>query len=228
VPALFGWRYAALPGDVRKTVEVALHAGSAPALAFALRGEIGDDVSGLALTVMPPALAGLLLERPIERRLGGVTAIAVAQLAAGAALVLADRRPQRRRVPGRVDHLAVGLAQAVALVPGVSRLGAALTVARLRGLSRGTSASLALRAALPVTVGATGLKAARAVGGGLAPELRAPLAAGAAASLASAFIALPAARHERWGALGAYRMALGALVLAGEARKRRKVGYPKL
>jgi undecaprenyl-diphosphatase len=227
-PALFGWHYAELPGDVRKTVEVALHAGSAPALAFALRGELRGDAGGLALTVAPPALAGLIFERPVEERLGGLVAIGVAQVAAGAALILADRRPQRRQVASGADHLAVGLAQAVALVPGVSRLGAALTAARLRGLSRGTSASLALRAALPVTVGATGLKGARALSGGLPPGLRAPLAAGAGASLVSALVALRVAPRERWTAFGAYRMALGGLILAREVRKRRKVSRPPL
>jgi undecaprenyl-diphosphatase len=211
---------------VRKTVEVALHAGSAPALVLALRGELRPDLEGLALSAAPPALAGLLLERPIERRLGGVKAVAVAQLAASAALLLADRRPERRRAASPPDHLAVGLAQAVALVPGVSRLGAALTVARLRGLSRERSATLALGAALPVTIGATVLKGTRAVRGGLPPELHVPLAAGGAASLASALVALPLARRERWRALGAYRVALGLLVLAREVRKRRKVDRP--
>ena len=71
VPRLLGWDYADLPADARKTFEVALHAGSAPALALALRGGVVRDPHLQALTFLPPALIGLAFERPIERRLGG-------------------------------------------------------------------------------------------------------------------------------------------------------------
>jgi undecaprenyl-diphosphatase len=201
VPRLLGWDYADLPADARKTFEVALHAGSAPAIALALRGQLGRDPHLLALTLLPPALAGLLFERPIERRLGGLRSVAVAQIVAGTALLAADRRPERRCEPELRDHLAVGLAQAAALMPGVSRSGAALTAARLRGLSRPAAASLSLRAALPVTVGAGVLKGVRAARGGVPHELRAAVAVGAAAACASALAALPLARARadlRW------------------------------
>ena len=68
VPRLLGWDYADLPADARKTFEVALHAGSAPALALALRGGLFRDPHLQALTFLPPALIGLAFERPIERR----------------------------------------------------------------------------------------------------------------------------------------------------------------
>ena len=87
--------------------------------------------------------------------------MAWAQLLAGAALLAADRRPGVRSEADARDHLAVGLAQAAALVPGVSRSGAALTAARLRGLDRPAALALALRAALPVTLAACALKGAR-------------------------------------------------------------------
>ncbi len=68
--------------------------------------------------MLPAALAGLAFERPIERRLGGPLAVGLAQLAAGLALVAADRRGGERAVPDPGDHLAVGVAQAAALIPG--------------------------------------------------------------------------------------------------------------
>jgi undecaprenyl-diphosphatase len=224
VPRLLGWEYAELPGDARKAFEVALHAGSAPALALALRGRLGRDPGPLALTLLPPAVVGLVLEGPIERRLGGARSVAVAQVMGGVALFLADRATERRGEPNAVDHLAVGLAQAAALVPGVSRSGAALTVARLRGLTRDAAAGLALRAALPVTVGAGVLKGARVVGGGLPPGLGTRMAAGAGASFASALLALPLARTTHWRAAAAYRVALGLGAMRLLARKRRKFG----
>jgi undecaprenyl-diphosphatase len=212
-----GWDYAHLPDDVRKAFEVALHAGSAPVLAVAA-GRAGGrhiDPVGLALTLLPPALAGLVLERPIERRLGGPASVGAAQVAAGAALLLADRRPARRETPTSGDQLAVGLAQALALVPGVSRSGAALTAGRLRGLSRPAALRLALAAALPVTVSATALKGLRVAQSGALP--RAALA-GATAALVSSAVALPLVgrleRADSWAPLAGYRIAVGALALA--------------
>ena len=214
VPRLLGWEYAALPADARKTFEVALHAGSAPALALAVRGELRGEAHLLLLTLLPPAVAGLALERPIERRLGGPRSVAVAQILAGAALLAADLRCSDRREAGALDHLAVGLAQAAALVPGVSRSGAALTAARLRGLSRPAAVSLSLRAALPVTVGAGALKCVRAARDGVPGELVAPAAVGAAAACVSALAALPLARGTRWREIAIYRIALGFVALA--------------
>jgi undecaprenyl-diphosphatase len=213
---LLGRGYARLPGDARKTFEVTLHAGSAPVVAVvALRlSKEGFEPAGLALTFLPPAAAGLALEKLIEQRLGGPVSVGTAQIAAGAALLLADRRPARRQTPSAGDRLAVGLGQAVALVPGVSRSGAALTAARLRGLSRPASLSLALGAALPVTVAATALKGVRMARSG---EVDKQALAGAGAALVSSAAALPLlTRLERarsWGPLAAYRIAIGALAL---------------
>jgi undecaprenyl-diphosphatase len=209
VPRLLGWEYAELPADARKTFEVALHAGSAPALAVALRGSLWDAPHLQALTVLPAAVVGLAFEHQIEERLGGVRSVAIAQIAGGLALLAADLMPQRRDSASALDHLLVGCGQAAALIPGVSRSGAALTVARLRGLSRPAAARLALRAALPVTVGAGLLKGTRAVQDGVPAELRVPAAVGALAALGSALAALPLARATRWRAVAAYRVALG-------------------
>src|SRR3954454_23183157 len=69
VPWLLGWRHARLPGDARKEVEVALHAGTALAL---IAGGEGRARHWLGLVALgPPALAAVTLERAIEERLGG-------------------------------------------------------------------------------------------------------------------------------------------------------------
>lgn len=220
VPQLLGWRYAALAPEVRKSFEVAAHAGAAVALAWLTRAEPRRcDVRAAALTTLPPALAGLALERAIETRLGSVRQLAVAQIAAGAALALADLRPAERleRDAGALDHLAVGAAQAVALVPGVSRMGAALTAARLLGFRRDAAARIARRAALPVLAGACGLKGLRLASSRLPRGLGAPFAAGASASLAASLAAAPLARavdrSRTLAPFAAYRIALGAAVL---------------
>ena len=92
----------------------------------------------LALATAPPALAGLLLEGPIERRLSAPGAMAAGLVAGSVALVAADRRPQARAAGDArpADALWLGLAQAAALAPGVSRSGAVRAAARARGFAR--------------------------------------------------------------------------------------------
>src|SRR3954452_20306437 len=147
VPWLAGWRYPALEPELRKAFEVALHAGTAAALLIALRDEVGDAARGFdsrrAVLVggsfLPPAVVGYALERPIERRLGTPGTIAVGLLLGSAAMALADARGphgRTREQAGWRDALALGAAQAAALVPGVSRNGATLAAARARGFDR--------------------------------------------------------------------------------------------
>ncbi|MDX6664901.1 MAG: undecaprenyl-diphosphatase, partial [Solirubrobacteraceae bacterium] len=147
VPWLLDWEYAELDADLRKAFEVAVHAGTAAALLIVLRDEVGEAVSELdgrrlvllAGSFVPAALAGYLLERPIEQRLGSARPIACGLIAGAVAMALADAtRPstRTREEAGLADALALGLAQACALMPGVSRNGATLTAARLRGFAR--------------------------------------------------------------------------------------------
>ena len=181
------------------------------------------DPRALALSLAPPAIAGFLLERPIEQRLGDMRSAAIAQVAAGAALLIADRRRCARDTSELADHLAVGAAQAIALIPGVSRSGAALSAARLRGLSRPAALRLSLTTAVPVTVAAIALKAVRAVGAAGEAAPRASMLAGAGAAFASSAVALPLVnrleRSRSYAPLAAYRIAIGALGLLAEARR---------
>src|SRR5262249_14434405 len=156
--------------EVRKSFEVALHAGAAAALVIGQRRLIVEELRAfdargavvLLLSFLPPAVVGYKLERPIEQRLGGPRATAYGLLAGAAAMLVADRRPQRRGRggAGAVDGLALGLAQATALAPGVSRNGITLAAARWRLFSRDQANLLSRTIALPVIVGASLLKGA--------------------------------------------------------------------
>jgi len=232
VPQLLGWRYTRLDPELRKAFEVALHAAAAAGMAVAARdrylppaGALRHEAGRLALTSAPAALAGLALRRPIERRLGSARSVAIAQIAAVASLWLADRGPTVRRGPDATarDALLVGLAQTLALAPGVSRAGATLTAARLLGFDRPSSAAISHRAALPVIAGAAALEAVALLRGGLPRTLVAPFAAGAGAALASTFLSAPLVRaFDRAGSyapVAAYRAALGALALARLRRR---------
>jgi undecaprenyl-diphosphatase len=233
VPQLLGWDYGELDPELRKSFEVALHAGTAAALALALRDEVAEvlrtldrrRLAGIALTFGPAALVAAVFERAIEERLGSARSVALAQLAAGIALALADLAPAERPYSsaGALDHLLIGCGQAAALVPGVSRNGATLTAARLLRFERRAASVLSRHAALPVIAGATALKGLRLARRGMGPELYGAFAAGAAAAFASTLASRGLIgvidRARSYAPFAAYRIALGAVAL-GRLRAR--------
>jgi len=235
LPWLLDWPYAHLDGQQRKAFEVALHAGAGAALAIHLRRELLRDLKGLdarrlgviALSLAPPALVGYLLEQPIERRLGGPRSIAAGLALGAVAMALADgRRCAAAKGPPRAqddatagDGLALGLAQAAALMPGVSRNGATLTAARTRGFSRGAAQALSWHAGLPVIAAASVLEGARARRDGGPRQERLTQLTGAASAFASTLAVARLLRHRlREGQAlwpyALYRAALAALVVS--------------
>jgi undecaprenyl-diphosphatase len=233
IPWLAGWPYAQLEDELRKAFEVALHAGAGAALAIAMRAELrrslarmdGRRASVLALALAPPALTGYLLEGTIERRLGSPRSIA-AGLAAGAlAMALADAgggsadTQRQSEDAGTRDGLALGLGQASALIPGVSRNGATLSAARARSFTRAAAQTLSWEVGLPVILGASLLKGLRLRRAGIRREHGAALAAGAAAAFVSTLASARALRRgtrdgrSLWP-YALYRCLLAALVIA--------------
>ena len=103
------------------------------------------------------------LERFVEERLGTPPTVAAGLVAGAVAMVAADRTPARRTDPDVVDGAALGVAQALALIPGVSRSGATRSAARARGFGRREAAELSRAVALPVLAGAAALKGARLI-----------------------------------------------------------------
>jgi len=233
VPWLAGWDWDAIDPEVRKSFEVALHTGAAAALLFGQRRLIADELRQfdrrrallLALSFLPAAFVGYVWERPIERRLGGPRATAFGLLAGAAAMLAADTRPQCR---GRgeatpADGLALGVAQAAALAPGVSRNGITLAAARCRGFSRDQANLLSRTIALPIIIGATVLKGGRLARRGTSPNLRRSLAIGVGASFASTLasqrlIGLVERDRALWP-YAAYRAALATAVLVKLRRR---------
>ncbi len=143
-------------------------------------------------------------------------------LAGGIAMALADRGTgtRTREDATLADALALGVAQACALVPGVSRNGATLTAARLRGFGRSDASVLSRHVALPVIAGATALKTARLARRGLPRRDRTAFAAGTAAAFASTLACARLVRDDRalWP-FAAYRAGLAGLVLWQSGRR---------
>lgn len=233
VPWLLSWDDGSEDPELRKAFEVAVHTGTAAALLVMLRGEVADVVRSasrrratlIALSFLPPAAVGYGLERPIERYLGRPGSIAVGLIVGATVMAWADRSPQERtsEEATAVDALWLGIAQACALMPGVSRNGATLAAARLRRFTREDANRLSRHVALPVIAGATALKGERLRRRGLPPGAAAPFVAGAAASfgstLASTWLIRQVERDRSLLPYAVYRVGLGAIVLRRLARR---------
>jgi undecaprenyl-diphosphatase len=234
VPWLLHWDYDQLDDELRKSFEVVVHAGTAAALLITLRDEVDAAVRGLngrrlaliALSFAPPAIVGYTMERPIEGRFGTPPTIAIALVIGAVAMAWADRAPQERThtESGAADALWLGVAQACALVPGISRNGATLAAARARRFTREDANRLSRHAALPVIAGATALKGWRLKRRGLPPGTGVPFAAGAtaafASTLGSTWLIRQVERDRSLLPYAAYRIALAGLV----ARRLRREG----
>jgi undecaprenyl-diphosphatase len=208
----------------------------------AARGLSRRRLAVIALSLSPPVLAGYTLERPIEQGLGGPRSIAAGLIAGALAMALADMQPRqgadaatagghgagrsgelargarRQEDAGPRDGLALGLAQAVALIPGVSRNGATLTAARARGFAREDAQTLSWHAGLPVIAGASALKAWRLRRGGIPAGAGSALAAGAGSAFVSTAASARLLRRPRVSGRGLlpyalYRCTIAAIAL---------------
>jgi undecaprenyl-diphosphatase len=209
------------------------------------RGSSSSEESGawprpivLAGALAPPALVGFALGERIERQLGTPGTIAAGLVAGTVAMALPELCSSGRRAacgrqdargPGKVgrgrraeqaearDGLALGTAQALALVPGLSRSGLAGAAARSRGFGRLQADRLGWQVGLPVIGGAALLQSARLLRRGVRREERAALAVGAIGALLStrACVRLLDARTRTrlLPATIVYRAALAALVI---------------
>jgi undecaprenyl-diphosphatase len=236
IPWLAGWGYGDLDSRSRKSFEVALHAGTLGALLISSRVELARAVreldlrrtATLTLAVLPAALVGYLAERTVERRLGNPSSISIALLCGAGCMGLADLCGGEDRtieMIGPVDGLLLGLAQAAALVPGVSRNGATLTAGRARGLRRADAERLSWEAGFPVLLGASALRVARFLQSDEPAAIEGPVVLGAASAFLSsmASIRLMGPRRRAGSLLPycVYRCLLAALVIVKSRRDRR-------
>jgi len=233
VPWLLGWDLDEVGPEDRKAFEVAVHGGAALALLIGQRRLIADElrrldrrrVAVIALSFLPAVAIGLALEEQIDRRLGGPRSTAAGLIAGSAAMLIADSRPQTRGAgeATALDGLAIGFAQAAALIPGVSRNGSTLAAARARGFSRAQANLLSRTVALPVITAAAVRKAARlrrrGASAGLVRSAGAGVAVAFASTLASQGLIRLVERDRALWPYAAYRAGLAGLILL-KARRR--------
>ena len=124
------------------------------------RGRRDGDVAmawGLLLATMPAIAFGLVLGIVGESMLRIPGVIATTSIVFGIALGWVDSRAPRTREPDQIGwraYLAIGLAQAIALIPGASRSGMTILGARACGLNRQAAARVAFYLAIPITTAA--------------------------------------------------------------------------
>jgi len=225
VPWLFGWR------DPGLSFDVALHAGTLLAvLAFfwrdwltlirhGLRG-IGTPEGrvfwSLAAASIPGGLTGLCLEKQAETSFRAPWLIAVMLIIVGILLYAADRFGPKQIEESNIGFgraLWIGLAQAVAIVPGVSRSGATMAAGRCLGLTRENAARFSFLLATPIMAGA-GLYKLRHLA---AKDISAPFAVGVIVSalvgLAAIRLLLGWLRRGSFAPFAWYRLCAGTAVL---------------
>lgn len=180
VPSLFGWE------DQGLAFDVGLHCGTLLVLlvyfwrdwARMLGGGVRDiarhqvrftDHSHesrllwlIAFGSIPAAVVGLLFNDWIEENVRQPWVVAITLAAFGAVMLVADQRTRNRRemeTIGLADAAFIGMAQAAALIPGVSRSGATLCAGLLRDIRRDDAARFAFLLGTPAFVGAAALTA---------------------------------------------------------------------
>jgi|SRR5579875_1313642 undecaprenyl-diphosphatase len=224
-PWLFGWN------DPGLAFDVALHMGSLLALLIYYRrdwlliinGALSGDQRGRRLFVLlvaasvPGAILGFLFEKQAETVFRSPLLIAAALAVLGLALWVFDvAAPQWRDLDDiRLgDALLIGLAQAFALIPGVSRSGATITVGRVLGINRQDAANFSFLMSAPIIAGAGLLKAHELLRSGMTGELTAGFVASAVFSFAAIAVLIAYVRTRTYKVFVWYRLALAVLVVA--------------
>lgn len=161
------------------------------AVGFLRRGEERRYLGHLAVATLPVVVVGLLARGAIERAFGASALVGGMLLVTALALAIGDRRASRaRRDRVRMgDALAVGLAQAAALLPGISRSGATVAMGIGRGLRPAHAARFSFLLAIPA-IGGASLFALRGACGSAGTDW-ASLAVTAGCAFVSGFLAIP-------------------------------------
>jgi undecaprenyl-diphosphatase len=175
----------------------------------------------VVLGSIPIGIVGLLFQDQIETTLRSLWFVAVALIGWSLPMLYADRTATQKRGESEItwrDTLIIGLAQCLALVPGVSRSGATMTAGLLRGFDRVAVTRLSFMLSVPALTAAGVLQAATAAGDittgvGWPATLAATVVSFVVAYFSVAWLLRFVARHT-YTVFIVYRIALGAVLLA--------------
>ncbi|MGA8431436.1 MAG: undecaprenyl-diphosphate phosphatase [Candidatus Sulfotelmatobacter sp.] len=176
----------------------------------------------LAIATIPGAIAGKLLEHSAEDYFREHVVLIAAALIVVALLMWLGEKVGKLEKPltriSFVDSLIVGLAQAAALVPGVSRSGSTITAGLFRNMTREAAVRFSFLLSTPIIAGAALLKAHELQKEGLPAGMHAPFLAGIIVSAIVGYITITwLLRYLQTNGLRAfiiYRIVLGIVVIA--------------
>ncbi len=237
--ALFGWD----AGEFGLAFDVACHVGTliavlvffrrdVVAMAFAVPDAVRnlhhDDahlVRNIGIGTLPIIIVGLAFADVLTSSLRTPVVAAVALMFGAGLMILAERRGSRSRSDttlSGIESLGLGLAQAAALIPGVSRSGAVLTIAMLFGLKRERAARFAFLLGIPAIVAAAGRQSIALVAEGVPSGTAALFAIGLASSGVVGYLTVKFfiryLANNSLHLFAAYRLVLAACILLAFVR----------
>jgi undecaprenyl-diphosphatase len=252
VPWLGDWDYLKEHDAFNQTFDVGLHLGTLVAVAayfwrelVALlvawvgtlrrrRVETADERMAwfVVIATIPAGIVGVVFGEQIAEHLGEPWQIAIVLAVFALVLWWADRSPQTRGLAdiGPRTAVAVGLAQTIALIPGVSRSGVTISAARFLNLDRDSAARFSFLLLVPTVLGAVVYKGLTDVVFGELPSGSAgPFVVGTLAAVGSGLLAIEGllgyVRRHDYSLFVWYRLALAAVVLLLIASGARSAGF---
>lgn len=240
VPWAANWHYLETHESFNKTFDVALHLGTLVAVVIYFWGDIvryvvawfrsigkrrietGDEriAWAVAAATIPAAIAGAAGESFIEDHLGEPWQIAIVLAVFGVLLWLVDRLPEQRGLDqiGVRNGFLIGVAQVLALIPGVSRSGITITAGRAWKLDRDAAARFSFLLLVPVVLGAVLYKGLKdVVLDPLPAGSTGPFVVGTLASIAVGLVAIKAllgyVRRHDYSIFALYRVSLAVVIV---------------
>ncbi len=175
---------------------------------------------------LPAALFGVLLDDILEEYLYNYVVVAIALVVYGVAFIVVERLNRERRFRVErvedltyADALRIGAFQVLSLIPGTSRSGSTILGGILTGVSRTASAEFSFFMAIPIMIGASGLKILKFIVGGFTAtggEIALLLVGIAVSFLVSLFaikFLMDFVKRHDFSVFGAYRIILGVIVI---------------
>ena len=240
VPWLFNWHFLLANPGLNKTFDVALHLGTFVAVLIYFWREVGRLLAAwvhsmtrrslaepearlawlLVVSTIPAAVVGVALESFIENQLGKPWIIAVAMIVFAGVMYLIDhiaRLDRDLETLTWLDAVLIGVAQALALCPGVSRSGITMMTGLLLRLDRESAARYSFLLSIPVIGGAAAYKALEIAKDGLPAGTATPFLVGMASAAISGFVAiwfvLAYLKRHNFNIFVLYRIVVGVAVL---------------
>lgn len=222
-PWFFDWQ-----GDVNTlTFDVALHGGTLTALLFCFWKDWIELFSKkqkllffIIVSSMPAGIAGFLLNDIVERELREPFLISIMLIVVGLIMLVSERSKKNKDMEKIAFNgaLFIGIAQAIALIPGVSRSGITIAAGLFKGLKREASARFSFLLSTPIIAGATTLHLKKLITSHTSYDLNL-FTTGFVASLITGFIAIKFLliflRKYPLNLFVYYRFTLAIVIIAG-------------